>query len=198
MILKRICGWTLFLLPAIFVTNIQAQKKTARNFIGGITMYDASNISIAGAAELERWLLVKNKWVLSAKGNYVFPHKTFNAIFYREDLVKSNQQVYAMATGYFFPGMKNKPEGFYISLGFGVNHTWYETKVYADYSNPQTIKNTKFSAGHEFSMGGHFNFKQGGALRISAGIANFYSKPETQYPEFLPIVLIFSKVSVGF
>ncbi len=161
-------------------------------------MYDASNVSIAGALEYERWLVVRNEWVVSAKGSYVFPHKTFNAIFHAEDYLKSNQQAYAMVTGYYFPGKKYKPEGFFISLGFGLNHTWYETKVNTDYSNPSTLKTTKFSAGHEFSMGGHLNFKEGGTLRISGGIANFYSKPKQEFPEFLPLVLIFTKVSVGF
>ena len=180
-----------------FSFHVTAQP-VPKNYISGLALYDASNASIGGAVEYERWLLVKKNWTLAVKSDYVFPHKTFNAIFSADDIVKSNKQLYAMAMAYYFPGRKNEHDGFFIALGGGINYTWYEMKVYGDYNNPNTIKTSKLSGGHEFNMGVQLNLKGGGGLRIVGGIANFYSKQERQYPNFLPIVLIFTKLSIGF
>jgi hypothetical protein len=175
-----------------------SQEKTKRNYISCSTLYDASNASIGLAAEYERWLKVKKKFVLGAKVNYVFPHKTFNLFWPPEELFKSNQQLHVMANGYYFPGKRNDQTGFFIALAAGVNYVKGERRFQEGNAEPKTIKNSRIGFGHDFSMGIQFKFNDRAAWRLSGGIANFYSKKEETFPEFLPIVLIFTKLSIGF
>lgn len=178
--------------------SANAQQKVPRNYVGGLAVLDFTNTSIGGALEYERWLLVKKKWVLSAKADYVFDHKTANILHRDYELTESTRQVCLMASSTFFTGRRNDHQGFFLGFSGGVNYTQYREKVNS--SPTQSHFETRSSVirpGYELFGGGQVNISQDCSFRITAGVYTFYSE-RGEFPDNLPLVIFFTKVSFGF
>jgi len=193
-LVKACLATAIFFLPA----SAQSQQKLPRNYIGGLAILDATHFGIAGALEYERWLIVKNKWVFSAKADYVFPHRTWNLFWMSDDGVKTNNQFCLMASGTFFTGRKKDHEGFFLGVSAGMNYSEYQAEVYDNNGQPAIAKISITRPGHEIFLGGQVNFSRRNSFRLTGGVYQFYSKRTGVYPESLPLVLFFTKVSFGF
>ena len=187
------------LLVVVFFLSLstKSQQKVPRNYIGGLAVLDFTNTSIGGALEYERWLLVKRKWVLSAKADYVFDHKTSNVLRSNYDLTESTRQACLMTSASFFTGRKNDHEGFFFVISGGFNYTQYREKVYSSNTESHIETSSVIRPGYELFGGGQVNFSRSVSFRLTGGVYTFYSQ-SGEFPENLPLVLFFTKVSFGF
>jgi len=188
----------LFTVILFAVLSSSAQQKVPRNYVGGLAVLDFTNTSIGGALEYERWLLVKKKWVLSAKADYIFDHKTSNILRRSDYLTESTRQVCLMASSTFFTGKRNDHEGFFLGFSGGVNFTQYREKVNSSATQYHfETRNSVIRPGYELFGGGQVKVSPGCSFRITAGVYTFYSE-KAEFPDNLPLVLFFTKVSFGF
>jgi len=177
--------------------SANAQQKVPHNYIGALAVLDFTNTSIGGALEYERWLLVKKKWVLSAKADYIFDHKTANVVQPYDNLTESTRQACLMASSTFFTGRKNDHEGFFLGFSGGVNYTQYLEKENNGGRSTFVEKSSVIRPGYELFGGGQMKVSPRCSIRITAGVYTFYSN-KGEFPDNLPLVLFFTKVSFGF
>ena len=188
-----------YLLAVVFFLSLSAhsQQKVPRNYVGGLAVFDLTYIGIGGALEYERWLLVKRKWVFSAKADYVFAHKVLNLFWTDNDQDKTNNQLCLMGSAYFFSGKKNDHEGFFAGASVGLNYMQRQQNVYNGTSTVVESR-TVISPGHELFLGGQTNFRNGGSFKLTVGAYQFYTKREGIYPENPPLISFYTKISFGF
>ena len=188
----------LVLVIICFSTYTNAQEKITKNYAGVAAIGEMTRLAVSCGVEYERWLYVKNQLAIGAKAHYIFPSKTLNFFFSSNDLLQRNSQTHIMATSYFFTGRDKEPEGFFLSLGLGVNFIRWSREVYDD-TNPNhysIVRSTDVSPGFDLSLGGQINL---GSIstRFTGGLQAFPG----QYADFYGVngtLLLYTKFSIGF
>ena len=178
----------------------KAQDYVPKNYVGVSGIGELTRLAVGIGAEYERWLYVKDRLAIGAKGQYIFPSKTLNLFFSSNETLQRNSQTQLMATGYLFTSRERKSEGFFISLGLGANMVKWSTEVWEG-TNPghyYTVSKSEILPGFDLSLGAQFDLNGGIASRFTGGFQVF---PGAKYDEYIGIngiALLYAKFSIGF
>lgn len=185
-----------FLLIAIsYSTN--AQNKTPKNYVGVSGIIELNRLAVGTGVEYERWFFAKNQFAIGAKAHYIFPSKTINYLFSSNEGIQRSRQFQIMATSYFFTNPEKEPEGFFFSIGGGINFIKWEGETYDGSGNIYMSSINEVSPGFDLSFGGQFQTNRT-AVRVTGGYQAF---PADKYNDFVSgngISQFYVKVSIGF
>ncbi|HET9744856.1 MAG TPA: hypothetical protein VFP97_04025 [Chitinophagaceae bacterium] len=194
-LLRNFC--IIFLLSAIISIPSNAQNKIPKNYIGVSGIVELNRLAVGTGVEYERWFFAKDQFAIGAKAHYIFPSKTINYLFSSNEGIQRSRQFQLMATSYFFTNPEKEPEGFFFSVGGGINFIKWEGETYDGSGNRYMSSIKEVSPGFDLSFGGQFQTNRT-AVRVTGGYQAF---PADKYNDFVSgngISQFYIKVSLGF
>ena len=194
--MKTISIFVFFLLiTASYSSN--AQNKIPKNYVGVSGIIELNRLAVGTGVEYERWFFAKNQYAIGAKAHYIFPSKTMNYIFSSNDGIQRSRQFQLMANSFFFTNAERTAEGFFFSIGGGINFIKWEGETYDGSGNRYMSSINEVSPGFDLSFGGQFLTNRT-AVRVTGGYQAF---PADKYNDFVSgngISQFYVKVSLGF
>lgn len=187
----------MFLLSTAISISSNAQNKIPKNYVGISGIIELNRLAVGTGVEYERWFFTKDQFAIGAKAHYIFPSKTMNYIFSSNDGIQKSRQLQVMATSYFFTNAEKAAEGFFFSIGGGINFIKWEGETYDGSGNRYMSSINEVSPGFDLSFGGQFQTNRT-AVRVTGGYQAF---PADKYNDFVSgngISQFYVKVSLGF
>lgn len=187
----------IFLLFIVISSATNAQNKFPKNYIGVSGIVELNRLAVGTGVAYERWVFAKDQFAIGAKAHYIFPSRTINYIFSSNDGIQRASQFQVMATSYFFTNPEREPEGFFFSLGAGINFIKWEAEAYDASGNTYLRSINEVSPGFDISLGGQFQGNRT-AVRVTGGYQAF---PADKFSDFVSgngISQVYVKVSLGF
>jgi hypothetical protein len=189
----------ILIMLAFPITKVYSQQNvnTPKNYPGIYTALVFDQISTAIGVEFERYLLIRQKFILGARIGHLFKYKWGNANIISgsdDNITNSNWQLWT--GGYWFTSGERQAEGFFINSGIGLNYTQSEEKYWVSPGVSNVIKGNGISPAIEAGVGFQFKINPTLAIRLGGCGAIFF--PAAEDKSFSPKNTLSFRASIGF